>query len=312
MDTVYPPSSPFQKVERLDHNTLRGPGVADMKGGLLVMLKALETLENSPYAGKIGWEVLINPDEEVGSSGSEPLFLESAKRNHLGLIFEPAFADGSLVNERKGSANFTIVAHGKSAHAGRDFYMGRNAIILLSRCILGLDTLNNRYRQITVNVGSVEGGGALNIVPDLAICRVNVRMVNPDDLPLMKVSIQEMVNGSVPPDGTSLTIYEHGGRFPKVFDEKSQALYNALKTCGESLGMDLKWQLSGGVTDGNILAHAGLPTIDSLGVIGGHLHTPEEFMLIDSLVERTRLTACFLMKLAAQEITLPYLEKSHG
>lgn len=305
MDTVYPPNT-FNKVERVDNETLKGPGVADMKGGLAVMLAALEALENSPYAGKIGWEVLINPDEEVGSSSSEHLFHEGAKRNHIGLIFEPSFSDGSLINARKGSANFTIVAHGRAAHAGRDFYHGRNAIVALSRFILGVETLTNSYRGITVNVGSIIGGGPVNIIPDLAMCRVNIRVTHPEDMELMKDSIQEMVNGSIPPEGFSIDLYEQSIRIPKLFDEKTQALFEALKMCGSDLGLDLKWKESGGVTDGNTLAAEGLPTIDTLGVIGGHIHTADEYMLVNSLAERATLTACFLMKLAAKEIELPF------
>ena len=121
MDTVYSPSHPFQKAEDLSENILRGPGVADMKGGLIVMLTALKAFENHPSSKNVGWEILINPDEEIGSIGSEQLFVAAAQRNHLGLIFEPSFADGALVSDRKGSANFSVVAKGLAAHAGRDF-----------------------------------------------------------------------------------------------------------------------------------------------------------------------------------------------
>ena len=125
MDTVYAPNHPFKRVEQLDSNLLRGPGVADMKGGLVVMLTALEALEKHSSALNIGWEVLINPDEEIGSIGSESLLIAAAKRNTLGLIFEPSFADGTLVSSRKGSGNFSVSARGRSAHAGRDFFQGR-------------------------------------------------------------------------------------------------------------------------------------------------------------------------------------------
>lgn len=120
MDTVYPAEGPFQRCDLLDANTLRGPGVADAKGGLAVMLVALEALERSDWAGKIGWEVLINPDEEIGSPGSSPLFEAAARRNHVGMLFEPAIGDGEFVSERAGSANYAIVVRGRSAHAGRD------------------------------------------------------------------------------------------------------------------------------------------------------------------------------------------------
>lgn len=303
MDTVYPTTDPFQKGVLLDQQ-YKGPGAADMKGGLLVLFKALEALEQSPYAGKIGWEVLINPDEEIGSPSSEFLLKQAAKRNQLALIFEPSFPDGSIVHERKGSINFTIISRGKAAHAGRDFYSGRNAISALARFILGVETLTNRYKGITVNVGHVEGGGAANIVPDLAICKVNIRITHPKDFSITKESLEEMVKGSVSPDGIAMEIYQHSERPPKPFDEKQQRVFEQLKACAAKFNIDLKWQSTGGVCDGNILAAAGLPTIDSLGVVGGNLHTADEYLLVDSLWERARLVAFYLMKLANQEITL--------
>ena len=127
MDTVFGLDQPFQTTQRLDAGTLRGPGVADAKSGIVVMLTALEALERSDVADLIGWEILINPDEELGSPGSTPLLTQCAKRNHLGFIFEPTLADGSLASQRKGSGNFAIVVRGRAAHAGREFHVGRNA-----------------------------------------------------------------------------------------------------------------------------------------------------------------------------------------
>ncbi len=128
MDTVYGLDQPFQTTQRLGASRLRGPGVADAKSGIVVMLIALEALERSEVADFIGWEVLINPDEELGSPGSTPLLTQCAKRNHLGFVFEPTLADGSLAGQRKGSGNFTVVVRGRSAHAGREFHLGCNAI----------------------------------------------------------------------------------------------------------------------------------------------------------------------------------------
>ncbi|HSV15187.1 MAG TPA: M20/M25/M40 family metallo-hydrolase, partial [Tepidisphaeraceae bacterium] len=159
MDTVYGPEHPFQMVERDDEKSFRGPGVADAKGGLCVMLIALEALERSDFANRIGWEVLINSDEEIGSPGSAPLLRECATRNKLGLVYEPAFADGALVGERKGSGNFTAVIRGRAAHAGRDFHHGRNAIHAAAAMVMELDQINRRLPGVTVNVGRIDGGG---------------------------------------------------------------------------------------------------------------------------------------------------------
>lgn len=297
MDTVYPHTSHFQTTHYLDENTLCGPGVADMKGGLVVLFKTLEALERSPFAGKIGWEVLINPDEETGSSGSQSLFVQSAKQNQLGLLFEPSFPDGSLVSSRKGSMNFTVIAKGKAAHAGRDFHYGRNAISALSRFIIDAEALTDSTKGITVNAGHIEGGGPVNIVPDLAICRFNVRMVEPKDLPLIREALHRLVAIERAPEGISFSYVDNTIRGPKPFDASQRVLFEQMKECAKELGMNLDWRPSGGVCDGNILSAEGLPTIDTLGVIGGNIHTAEEYMLLNSLTERTSLATYFLMKL---------------
>lgn len=304
-DTVYAASSPFQKTERSNQNILRGPGVADMKGGLVIMLKALEAFEKSPFASKIGWEVLLNPDEEIGSPGSDQLLIQSAKRNHIGFIFEPSFADGALVSSRKGSLNGTILVKGKSAHAGRDFQNGISAIYILAEIIRELEQLIHLESGTTVNVGYVEGGGPLNIVPDLAICRVNIRAVDREAMEKVCLKIDQIVQKKKERQGISVTWYEESNRPPKPFDGKTERLFFQLKTCGESLGFSLDKRTSGGGSDGNNLSAHGLPVIDTLGAIGGNLHTPEEYMLLSSLTERASLVALYLMKLAHGEFSIP-------
>ena len=191
MDTVYGLDQPFQITQRTDAGTLRGPGVADAKGGIAVMLIALEALEQSEVADLIGWEVLINPDEELGSPGTTPVLSQCAKRNHLGLLFEPALADGALAGQRKGSGNFAIVVGGRSAHAGREFHLGSNAITAMADAIVQLDSLNGRFKGLTVNIARVEGGGPLNMVPDLAICRLNVRHVDARQEETVQAQLQD-------------------------------------------------------------------------------------------------------------------------
>lgn len=301
MDTVFPLNDSFQATNWIDANTLQGPGTADMKGGLIIMLKALEALERSPFAGKIGWEIVINPDEEVGSVSSQPIIVQAARSCLLGLLFEPSFSDGTLVSARKGSANFTGVAKGKAAHAGRDFHLGRNAIGALAHFIVAIEALTDLDKGVTVNTGHIEGGGPTNVVPDLAICRFNIRIADPLDWPRVKSDLERCAKAIQMKEGISLELYENVFRGAKPFDTQQQALFNALKNSAVELGSDLKWKPSGGVCDGNILASIGVPSIDSLGAIGGNLHTSQEYVLIDSLVERATLTAYFLMKLARVE-----------
>lgn len=312
MDTVFSPTCCFQRAKRLDEETLRGPGAADLKGGLAIILKALEALEQTDDASKIGWEILINPDEEIGSPGSTPLFKEAASRHHVGLIFEPSFADGAFVSARKGSANYTIVVRGKSAHAGRDFSKGRSSIYAIAHIIREIEEFIPSNEETTINVGHIEGGGPVNIVPDLAICRVNIRSSTNEDLFTTKAMIEQIIDRCRQREGIQIHLNEDYARLPKPFDHKTQQLFHLYRSCAEKLMLPFLTRESGGVCDGNILSAAGLPTIDSIGAIGGRLHTDEEYLILPSLVERAKLTALFLFRLAKGEITLPSKEVKHG
>lgn len=304
MDTVYSPSHPFQTAAQLDNNILRGPGVADMKGGLLILLTALEALEKHSAATNIGWEVLINPDEEIGSIGSGPLFREAAKRNVLALIFEPSFADGAIVSSRKGSMNVSIVARGRAAHAGRDFDKGRNAIVALADFISKTGRLNDQENGISVNPGYIYGGGPVNIVPDLAFCRLNARAIQLDDFTHLEQKLKALAEENTT-EGIQLSLYVETRNHPKTFDERSHHLFKMLNECAKEEGYSLFHRPSGGVCDGNILAAEGLPVIDTLGAIGGEIHTQNEYIAIDSLVQRSRLAALYLIKLAQNPRNVP-------
>ena len=303
MDTVYGKDHPFQTCTWLDDKRLGGPGVADLKGGLVVMLHALMALEKSEYAGKIGWEVLINPDEEIGSPGSAPLFIESAKRCNVGLVFEPALEDGGLAGARGGSGNFTVVMRGRAAHAGRDFAKGRNAIVALSEYVAKLNALNGTREGVTINPGVIKGGSTVNTVPDLAILKFNVRTRKMEDQAWMENALQDIAKTFAGRDGLLHEV--HGGftRLPKPI-EKHLPLFQAIQACGAELGQTINWHDTGGVCDGNNLAAAGLMNVDSLGVRGGNIHSDKEFMLVDSLVERAQLATLFLIKYADGAIRL--------
>ncbi len=332
MDTVFGRDHPFQMPRYLnadgnplgnewgENMRLNGPGAADLKGGLVVMLKALEVLEASPWAERVGWEILINPDEEIGSIGSAPLLAEAAKRCHLGLVYEPSLPDGTLVSSRKGSGNFTLVARGRAAHAGREHHLGRNAIAGLAAATLAIGALNGQREGVTINPGKIEGGGAVNVVPDLAILRFNVRMPSRDDqawLAMELARIVETLNQGKNPcleaigDGALISdiSYElHGGftRPPKEISEGIRRLQAAIECCGAAIGTAISWQATGGCCDGNNLAAHGLPNIDTLGVRGAHIHCDREYALLDSLAERAKLSALLLMGFASGEIVWPH------
>jgi len=305
MDTVYGPDHPLQQVRRVDERTINGPGVADAKGGLCVMLIALEAFEQSEFADRLGWEILINPDEELGSPGSAGLLRESAGRNHLGLVFEPAHADGALVGERKGSGNFTVVIHGRSAHAGRDFHHGRNAILSAAELVVELERINHTHPGVTVNVGRIDGGGPSNIVPDLAIVRFNVRVPAHQHPKAITGEIQRAIDQVGRRDGIRLELTGGFNSPPRPMDTVTTGLYAQLAACGAELGLNLLWHSSGGVSDANKLSAAGLPVIDSLGPAGGNLHSADELMLIPTLTQKAKLTYLLLTRLASGSIALP-------
>lgn len=310
MDTVYARNHSFQECIRVDDNRLQGPGVADAKGGLLVMLTALRAVERSPWREDLSWEVLLTPDEEIGSPGTAPLLAEAAQRNDVGLVFEPSLPDGSLVGPRKGSGNFTAVFHGKSAHAGRSPERGRNAVSAMAGFVVRLNGLGSRKGDVTINVGQVHGGGPVNIVPDLAVCRFNVRVAEPEAQALFEERLAKLCDETNLTDGISMTLHGSFGRPPKPLEGKTRELMEHVIECGNDLGLSLRWRPSGGASEGNNLHAAGLPTVDSLGVRGGNLHSSGEYLHLDSLTERARLTALLLMKIASGEIRLnrPHLK----
>jgi len=301
MDTVFAIDHHFQTITWLDDDTLNGPGVADLKGGLMVMLTAIQALELSPFAESIGWEILFNSDEEIGSAASAPLIAEAAQRVNLGLIYEPSFPDGNLAGERKGSGNFSIVTRGRAAHAGREHHLGRNAIRAMADFIVMLDDLNGQRDGVTINPGFIEGGGAVNIVPDLCVSKFNIRLEQPEDEAWCEQQLADILEQINHRDG--ITIELHGGftRKPKVLTPANKKLFQLAKECGADLGMQIQWLPTGGCCDGNNLAAAGIPNIDTLGVQGGKIHSADEYVKVASFTKRAKLSALMLMKLATSD-----------
>ncbi len=312
MDTVFPADHPFQTHDYLDEDTLRAPGGADMKGGLLVMLYALKMIERSPYADQIGYEIIINADEEIGSHGSAPTLVEAAKRAHFACVFEPALVDGSLAGARKGSGNFAVTFSGRAAHAGREHHLGVNAISAAAEFAAHIHTLSGSLAGerdgLTVNVARIDGGGPNNVVPDNAVVRFNVRVNFAEDGEWFMAQLQDQLDLYNQRDG--LSVESHGSfyRPPKPMDAKTQKFFEAVRAIGADLGLTVKWAPTGGCCDGNNIAQAGIPVVDTLGVRGGNIHSADEFVKLDSLVERAKLSGLLLMKIAAGDIQNPGLD----
>ncbi len=305
MDTVFAADHPFQGEKMLDADRLNAPGAADMKGGLLVMLYALKVIEQSEYADKIGYEVLINADEEIGSHGSAHMLEAAAKRAQFACVYEPALADGTLAGARKGSGNFAAVIRGKSAHAGREHHLGRNALAAAAEFITGVDKLTGAREGLTVNVARVDGGGPNNVVPGLAVVRFNVRLEQPGDADWFMAQLGSLIDPINRREGYEAELTGGFTRPPKPMTPELKAFFDALKATGAELGLDIAWQPTGGCCDGNNIAAAGIPVIDTLGVRGANIHSAQEYAALDSLVERAKLSALLLLKIAAGEIAIP-------
>jgi glutamate carboxypeptidase len=305
-DTVYPAESGFRHVTTRPDGALNGPGIADMKGGVSVMLAALEAFETFPGKDAVGYRVLLSPDEEIGSPASGRLLAELGRLGHVGLTYEPALGDGALAAARKGSGNFHVLFHGRAAHAGRDFASGRNAVAAAARLGAVLDSLNGDADGLTLNIARIDGGGPLNVIPDTAVLRFNVRAPDPSALARAQAAIEQAV-AAAQADGLVARLFGGFTRPPKPFLGAQQRLFRAIADSGAVIGQEVAWAASGGVCEGNNLFAAGLPNADSLGVRGGAIHSDEEHAWPDSFVERAQLSAMILMRLATGEIDGPGL-----
>ncbi len=293
IDTVFPSDCEFQSCW-VEGNLLRGPGTADMKGGLVVLASALRALNASPFKDQFGFTVAISPDEEIGSPSSGDILMELAKDKDFGLTFEPSFSDGTLAGARKGSGNFSIVAKGVSTHAGREFFNGKNAVVAIAKAGVALANLSDEEAGITVNVGKISGGGAVNVVPDLCTLHFNVRVLNTDDQRNVEQAINIIISNIERETDCQLILHGKFNRPPKPMTEKQLAMFELLKACGAQMGLDIKWKATGGCCEGNNLAAAGLINIDTLGVRGAHIHSDAEYACIDSFVERAQLSALLI------------------
>jgi glutamate carboxypeptidase len=301
MDTVFPADHAFQRPRWLDADTVNGPGVADMKGGIAVMLHALMAFEQTASAASLGYDVLINSDEETGSLASGALIAQLAAGKLAALTYEPAaLPDGTLAHERGGTGNYSITFTGRSAHAGRNPHEGRNAIVAAADLILRLKALERD--DLTINPAKLEGGAANNVVPDHAVLRFNIRPKSTAAMEAFESEFNPLLRSIE--TAHDITTHRHGGvtRPPKPVDARAQRLFNLVRACGAELGQDIRWQSSGGVCDGNNIAACGVPVVDTMGVCGGAIHSPDEYLIVPSLRARAALSARVIERLAQDDL----------
>ena len=295
MDTVYGPDSAFKSVTDRPDGTINGPGVADMKGGLAIALAALAAVEGHPHAGRLGYQLMINSDEETGSASSAALIERLATGKRAALTYEPALPDGTLAGARAGSGNWSLTIHGRSAHAGRNPQDGRNALVAAADLTLRLAAMGRD--GLTVNPAKIDGGGPNNVVPDHATLRVNARATGADDQAEIEAAISALL-AAIERDHDVATSRHGGfGRPPKPLSPGALRLFGLVRECGAALDLDIAWRATGGVCDGNNIAAAGVPVVDTMGARGGAIHSADEYLIPDSLAERARLSALVMLRL---------------
>lgn len=283
MDTVFPPGTVAERPLRIEGRRAYGPGVEDMKSGLVAAVfaaRALTSLDLWP-----GHEVtfFFNADEEIRSPSSSHVFAEEGGKADECYVLEGARDDGSVVTARKGSARFQLSVTGRPSHSGANHPHGRSAVKALAHKILALESLTDYDAGTTVNVGVVGGGLSFNTVPGEAYCDVDIRVLTPDDAERAVAAVRQIAAREDVP-GTTTQLKGGITRPPMVRTAQTVQLFEAMRKIAALLGRDLTESLTGGGSDGCLTAAAGAPTLDGLGPMGGGAHTPGEYLELDSLV----------------------------
>lgn len=292
MDTVFPHGTlkkmPFYQKD----GKIFGPGVLDMKGGIVIALNAISTLLSSGGAVSLPVTALFTSDEEIGSHTSRALIESLARDSSVAFVMESGLVDGSLKTWRKGVGGFDISVKGRAAHAGGDHAQGRNAIEELAHQVIAIQKLTDYTRQTTLNVGVINGGTVSNVVPEDAFAEVDVRVIQPGEWERIEAEIKNLKPTL---EGTSLNISGSLNRPPMPYNEANQAAFEkAYQIAKNKLGMELKAGGSGGASDGNFVAPLGIPVLDGMGAVGEGLHSEREYIFADSLEERSKLLAALI------------------
>jgi len=300
MDTVFEPGTAAQRPFRIDDGIAYGPGVTDMKGGLLSGLYAIAALRGELGPSSLPFERLAfvaNPDEEIGSPTSTPHIREVAAESDVCLVLECARANGDIVSARKGIADLRIDIRGRAAHAGVEPEKGRSAILAGAHLVTAVHELNGRWPGVTANVGVFKAGTRPNIVPDEAHLEVDLRGVRKADLEAAVEAVRAMAAEPAVPDVT-MTIETLARWWPMEKLEASGRLVDHAGALAGRLGFAARDAATGGASDANTTSGMGVPTLDGLGPIGGRDHSPDEYLEVDSIVPRTTLVAALLLAIA--------------
>ena len=310
LDTVFDPGTAAERPFRIDGSRAYGPGVTDMKAGLLCGLYALAALREviaDATPGAPGWlpferlTFIANPDEEIGSPASSRHIRAAAAESDVALVLECARANGDIVSSRKGVSHLDLQLHGRAAHAGVEPEKGRSAVLEAAHKVVALHALNGRWPGVTVNAGVVRGGTRSNVVAEECLIEVDVRAVTRESQEAAEAEIERIAREATVPDVTCAV--EHRGRhWPMEKLEASSRLVDHAVALAAAIGFPLKDAATGGASDANTTAGMGVPTIDGLGPVGGNDHAPSEYLEVDSIVPRVTLLAALLLAIARDPV----------
>jgi len=294
MDTVFPPDHPFQKCQ-IQGDLLKGPGTGDMKGGLAVFVYALKAIKEVNLLDKLNLVFILNSDEEIGSTTSHSIFIEERKKAIACLVAECAGHNGEVVTSRNGKMGARIDCIGQDRHVGFGTHEKASAILELAHKIVSLESLNASLPGISLNIGKIEGGLGPCTIPGYASCLLDIRWVEEEHQEILLNKIcTEIAHSSQPGCHSELKILNSRPAMP--LKKGTQELFQIIQQVSRHLTQKVNQEHRRGTSDANFFGAVGVPTLDGLGPIGEKDHTPEEFIKISSLKERSALLALFLIE----------------
>ncbi len=300
IDTVFPLGEaalrPYSLSVRNGVHIAKGPGILDMKSGVLMGMYALQMLQDEQLANYQSVTFICNTDEEIGSVASKTLIRKLSPEMDAVLVLEPGRLLNGVVSSRKGIGRYRVEVHGLSAHAGVEPDKGRNAILELSNQVVELQAINGTIPGATLSVGVIHGGERTNVVPDFAYCEMDVRVTSEAGLRAIEDAMRRVTSRTLL-DGTTITL--SGGMMSMPFErtERSTRLVELAQEVGRELGLEIKDMSSGGASDANTASALGLPTLDGLGAAGGLAHNPDEYIELDTLPTRLAFLARLLQRI---------------
>ena len=295
MDTVFEPGTAALRPFHTDGERATGPGVSDMKGGLLAGLHALAALKGLGRSPSVTF--VANPDEEIGSPFSTEHIRRLVAEHDAAMVLECARANGDIVSARKGIADFEVTITGRAAHAGVEPEKGRSAIVEAARQVLALHALNGRWPSVTVNAGVIDGGTRPNVVAGSCRMELDLRAASTAEFEVAAAEVEGIVTHPAL-DGITATLRRAAFHPPMERTPGNGRMAELAIAIAGEMGFQLHDTLTGGASDANTTTAAGLPTLDGLGPIGGDDHSADEWLDLSSVVPRTTLLAALIERAA--------------